>query len=146
MKTLLLALLALFGLLYILTRQVFPASNTADKERYIDEVVATGNLVTSDIDVLKVMDISRGYSWQINLTNTIAGNGLIRLFASVDCTNFTEIINSDPENPLPAPWSGNGTVIINVANAYYRCTKINISNIDFDDVNFAAILSRKEGF
>jgi len=138
------ALLITAIIFFALISRAYPITDIMQVEEYKDRVSAAATITNGNQDVDEDIRKSRGYTWQINLLNSPTGMGEIKLFSSIDCINFTEIINTDPENPLPAPWSADGTVTINVANAYYRCTRINISNTTFDSVDFTAFISHKD--
>lgn len=139
-------LLILALIFFALIGRAYPLTDIAPREEYKDEVAAAATLTNDNTNVTHVLNLSRGYTWQVNLENSPTGEGEIRLFSSIDCINFAEIINTDPENPLPAPWTADGVVVINVSNVYYRCTRINISNTTFDSVDYTAIVSKKDGY
>jgi len=112
----------------------------------LEQIINNDTVIVDD----GLVHTSEGYAWQINIGGVCTTcSGTIKLFASVDCTTYAEIENIDTtniDNNLPVDWSGAGVVVIDVANAYYKCSRLEITNTAAEDTTFKVFLARKEGF
>ncbi len=112
----------------------------------LEQIINDSTVIVDD----GLVHTSIGYAWQINIGGVCTScAGTIKLFASIDCQNYAEIENIDTtnlDNNLPVDWVGAGLVVIDVANAYYKCTRLEITNTAAEDTTFKVFLAKKEGF
>ena len=128
---------------------IFPEYIQEQREpnRFIRTLISEGTVNNTTIEFFsRTPQLSRGYSWQIELSGCVTCDLVIHIFASNDCITFAEIIAPDALVPVPIIVSDNGPTILNVSNAYYLCSQIGIENRVAEDVVFKATIGVKETF
>lgn len=87
--------------------------------------------------------ITNGFAWQLTFTCDGSCDGRADLYASADCNTYApiKVVNNKPEMEFTEA----GTMIVNVAQQFYNCSKIVLTNNQAVDLTVQAWLTTKEG-